>query len=124
MNKTLVIIEDDKDLSQLYKELIEYESSFQVELILDGQEALDKLEGLNPDAIMLDLHLPHVSGLDILNYIRENEILHDTPVVVASADMEGLEIAAIKANKVFMKPISLEHIGNIVDTFKALIGDS
>lgn len=117
MIKTLVIIEDDKYLSDLYREIFEIASPFHIEIIMDGQEAIDRLESLKPDAIMLDLHLPHVSGLDILDYIRANSLLKNIPVIVASADQASLQQAEDKALQVFKKPVSLENINTMIELF-------
>lgn len=62
-----------------------------VDVARDGQEALDRLhrgEGPLPDLVLLDLHLPKISGVDVLRAIRENEGSAGLPVVVLATKDE------------------------------------
>ncbi|MGB1288913.1 MAG: response regulator [Aggregatilineales bacterium] len=117
MTRDLLIVEDDKDLGALFKEIIEERGHFNVTLIEDGQVALDYLKSQSVDAVLLDLHLPHVSGLTILDFIRTTPHLSSTPVVVASADDTALKLAEEQADRVVMKPINFHHLDDIINFF-------
>ena len=80
-----LIIEDNSDLNALFSEALQ-ESGFITEGVLDGQEAALRLKEVEPQLILLDLHLPNVSGADLLVQIRQDPRLKDTFVIVASAD--------------------------------------
>jgi two-component system cell cycle response regulator DivK len=85
MTKPLVlIIEDEKNLADIFS--LALQSEFQVEVAEDGETALAQLSILTPTLVVLDMHLPHVSGHTILAHIRADERLSHTRVMLATAD--------------------------------------
>ena len=86
MNKPLAfVIEDDPDLSEIFAMTLR-SSGFETEVFQDGQAALNRLAGTPPAVILLDLHLPRVTGNTILQNIRANALFAKTSVIVATAD--------------------------------------
>ncbi|OQA71179.1 MAG: Alkaline phosphatase synthesis transcriptional regulatory protein PhoP [Parcubacteria group bacterium ADurb.Bin247] len=83
MKKTIFIIEDELMLADMYKEKMEM-AGFEVIQAFDAEEALKKIEGTNPDIILLDILLPRQSGIYFLERIREKEEFKETPVIAFS----------------------------------------
>lgn len=79
----ILVVEDDQFLSAAYKLKLEKEE-FIVSLAQDGQEALDMLQTLTPDLILLDLVMPIKDGFAVLSDLKESEKLRDIPVIIAS----------------------------------------
>lgn len=104
-NPLAFVIEDDEAHSELFSEALQ-KAGFQVEVIRDGQVALSRLADSVPNLVVLDLHLPHVTGTDILNYIRSDERMLKTRVVLASADPQTASFLRAKADLVLIKPVS------------------
>jgi CheY-like chemotaxis protein len=110
MNKPLaLVIEDDVDLSEIFSMTLRG-SGFETEMIRDGQLALDRLAGTVPAIILLDLHLPHVTGARILENIRANERFAKTSVIVASADARLAQEMHVQADLVLLKPVSIDQL--------------
>src|SRR5512142_3401766 len=107
-----LIIEDDQDLSFIFAEAMRA-AGFEPEIIRDGQVALDRLDGAAPSVILLDLHLPHVAGTDILKQIRAREHLKKVRVVVATADARLAEQTDRQADFVLIKPISFSLLRDL-----------
>lgn len=107
-----LIIEDDEDLSFIFAEAMRA-AGFEPEIIRDGQVALDRLDGAAPSVILLDLHLPHVAGTDILKQIRAREHLKKVRVVVATADARLAEQTDRQADFVLIKPISFSLLRDL-----------
>src|SRR5689334_10309619 len=85
MNKPLaLIIEDEFDLSEIYSKALQG-GGFETEIIRDGKAALSRLTGNPPALVILDLHLPHVEGADILQHIRANDAFKGTSVIITTA---------------------------------------
>jgi two-component system response regulator QseB len=78
----LLIIEDDKQLANVMREGL-IKRGFTVDISNTGVEGEEKALVNGYDAILLDLNLPDKDGLDILTYLREQELL--TPIVIISA---------------------------------------
>lgn len=106
MTKPLaLIIEDNEMLSSLFEEAF-IEAGYETETALDGQKASTRLQEITPYIILLDLHLPYVSGETLLTQIRTDSRLDDTRIIVASAD--GTWSAHLESDVDFVlnKPVS------------------
>lgn len=106
MSKPLAfIIEDDPRLSDVFSLALSM-SNFATETAQDGQTALTRLTEIIPAFIILDLHLPFVSGEEILRHIRIDERLKTVPVMLATADSRRADYLREQAEIVLLKPIS------------------
>jgi len=85
MAEEILVVEDDVDLQSLLEYTFENEG-FDVTGYDNGAEAWEYLEGGgHPSAIILDLMMPGVDGMDILRRYEESEDLADIPIVVLTA---------------------------------------
>ncbi|HFE66255.1 MAG TPA: response regulator transcription factor [Chloroflexi bacterium] len=100
-----LVIEDDENLSELFVMSMQA-AGFETEAVLDGQEALERLEEVAPDVVVLDLHLPRVSGETILKYIRGENRLANTRVMLATADGQAAHWLLDDSDIILLKPIS------------------
>ncbi len=110
MNKPLaLIIEDEDDLAEIYSVALQG-GGFETEVIRDGKAAIERLNGAPPDVVILDLHLPHVDGADILQKIRTKESFAKTAIMVTTADVQLAEDMHVKADLVLLKPVSVDQL--------------
>ena len=99
MKKNILLIEDDKDISELISYNLKKEN-FNVITAYDGEEALNLIKDNIIGLIILDLMLPSVSGIDLLKYIKRDEKTKNIPVIIETAKGEendivlGLELGA------------------------------
>jgi DNA-binding response OmpR family regulator len=107
--KFALIIEDEADLATIFSEALKA-GGFKTEIIQDGAVAIERLKEVEPIVVILDLHLPHVSGPDILRQIRADERLKDTRVLVATADASLAETLVDEADLVLLKPVSFAQL--------------
>ncbi len=111
-----LVIEDDVDLSTIFSEALKI-AGFETEIIRDGQAAVERLAEVVPNVVVLDLHLPHVAGTDILQQIRADSRLDDTRVIVATADASLAEVLEDDADLVLLKPISFLQLSTLASRF-------
>jgi CheY-like chemotaxis protein len=105
MSKPLaLVIEDDPEIAKILS--LSLKNEFEVESISDGQAAIRRLAQIVPVLIVLDLHLPEVSGMDIFERIRADARLERTKVIVCSADALRADVLRTQADLVLLKPIS------------------
>ncbi|MBI3290789.1 response regulator [Candidatus Falkowbacteria bacterium] len=92
--KTILLVEDDRDLLSLMNKKLKQEN-FNVLQAETGQQALDILAKQKPDLVLLDILLPDIDGLTVLNEIASKEETEDLPVIILSnlADQGSLEQA-------------------------------
>lgn len=110
MNKPLaLIVEDDPRLSDIFSETVQ-SAGYAIEVIGDGREALKRLTEAEPALVVLDLHLPHVMGQEVLVYIRQQERLRETRVMLATADAALAASLEKQSDLVLLKPISVVQL--------------
>lgn len=73
---------------------------------------------MRPDIVLLDLHLPGVSGTQILEHLRADEQLKSVPVVVITAYARDAESLPFEPDLVLMKPVNLEQLSNLVQRLR------
>lgn len=79
----LLLVEDDRHTADLYKLKLELDG-YAVEIAADGEEGLRYARELQPDLIFLDLGLPNLDGLSVLERIRQDPTTAKLPVVILS----------------------------------------
>ena len=68
---SVLLIEDDADISSMYSQRFALESGFTVRIANNGQEGLNLLKTFHPDIVLLDMMMPKMSGLETLQLIRK-----------------------------------------------------
>lgn len=111
-NPLALIIEDHTDAAAIFQQALRA-ADFEAEIVRSGDVALDRLAAVTPDMVLLDLNLPRVSGAEILHYIRSDERLSGTCVVVATAHPHLAEALQDEADLVLIKPVSFTQLRNL-----------
>ncbi len=112
-NSRVIVIEDNRDLAFIFAESARL-ASFQVDVVGDGAVALEHLQQMTPALIILDLHLPTISGLEVLHQIRADERLTCVPVIVTTADPILADIVRGQVSHVLLKPIDFTTLRQVV----------
>ena len=129
MLKPILLVEDDpSDLELTLMALDKSQLANEVIVARDGQEAIDYLrcEGEwstrnpgNPAVILLDLKLPKIDGMEVLETIRSNEALKPVPVVMLTSSREEQDLVrsyALGVNAYVVKPVEFsEFVQAIAD---------
>ncbi|MFO7982690.1 MAG: response regulator [Desulfuromonadales bacterium] len=125
MAATVLVVEDHDKFAALLQSLLE-RNGFNVELAEDGVEALSAVARRRPDAVLLDLRLPRLSGIEVLKKIRKASGSRDLPVIVLSGAYRGEENAraalSMGASAFLEKPCKSEELLRTLRS--ALGGDS
>jgi CheY-like chemotaxis protein len=80
---TVLFVEDDASVAQMYRLKLELDG-YTVEVAGDGLLALEKARTLHPDIIFLDIRLPKLDGLSVLEALRADRSTAPIPVVILS----------------------------------------
>ncbi len=106
----LLIAEDEKNLNRILARHLE-DSGYTVDTCFDGAEALDYISMADYDAIILDIMMPQVDGLEVLKQIREKHL--DVPVLFLTArDSVADRVAGLDlgADDYLTKPFAFEEL--------------
>jgi len=112
----VLIIDDDEEVSQLHAEALKSDGMEAV-TISDPMQTLDKISEFNPELILLDMHMPECSGLDVAMIIRQDSQYNKTPIVFLSAEQDvSLHMLSIKygSDDFISKPANLDYLKRIV----------
>ena len=99
-----LIIEDDYKTADIFANVLQL-AEFETEIFTDGRTALARLETSRPAMVILDLHLPLISGRRLLSQIRTEDSLTETKVIVITADAALAETIQAEADLVLLKPV-------------------
>ena len=117
----VIIVDDHPMVAEGIEAILEtYDDLDVIGVLKNGQEAIDKVEELNPDVILLDLNMPGVNGLSATEIILEKRpetrililSMHDTPEYISTALNHG-------ARGYVLKDVPTEEIKTAIDTVMA-----
>jgi CheY-like chemotaxis protein len=83
--QTVLIVDDDPSIAETFSRLLQLEG-FTVYTALDPEGGLEVAADTHPDAILLDLQMPILTGLQFLQRLRQNPALRHTPVTIVTGD--------------------------------------
>lgn len=107
-----LILEDDPKLAELYETVLK-QCQYNTTVIESGREAQKKLQTLTPALIILDIHLPYVSGTDILEQIQSDQRLQQTTTIVLTADLYTAKDLEGKVEHVLLKTHGINRLREI-----------
>jgi CheY-like chemotaxis protein len=105
----VLVVEDDVEIAEVVGEALEFVGCH----VLRATNGLSALEMLSEDpgfhVVLLDLMMPVMNGLEVLQHLRSDDRLRSIPVVVMSAN-RGYEAADLGVKQILRKPFSLDHL--------------
>ena len=114
---TILIVEDEPDTAEMFAEMMRL-SGYRVLKTFGGAAAMGLLQKEHLDAVVLDLMMPDVSGLEVLRFLRRDPRLANIPVIVVSAKglpsdiKDGLDAGA---SMYLTKPVSFLDLKKAVE---------
>lgn len=82
--KTIIVIEDEQEAAEMFAEMMRV-SGFRVLKATSSAPGMKLIASEQPDAVVLDIMMPDISGLDVLRFMRSDPQLAKIPVIVVSA---------------------------------------
>lgn len=77
----ILIVEDDPLMSRMYQKIFKFEG-FEVDLAHDGEEGLDKVRKNKPTLVLLDIMMPKMNGLEVLEKMKLDPEIKTIPVIM------------------------------------------
>ncbi|MCK5296853.1 MAG: sigma-54-dependent Fis family transcriptional regulator [Alphaproteobacteria bacterium] len=110
----ILIVEDEPDLIEIYSEFLKKEGYY-IEHVSTGKEAIAKLEETPPQIVLLDVGLPDMNGMEVLEYIKKHE-LPSYVIVNTGSSSVNLAVDAMRngAYDFTVKTSSLHRVGVII----------
>ena len=114
--KKIVIVEDEPAAADLFEEMLRI-NHYEVIKTHNGGNALTVIQTEMPDAVLLDIMMPDISGIDVLRFMRREPGLEQIPVVIVSAKALPSDIRAgmeAGATAYLTKPVGLDELRQTV----------
>jgi len=109
----VLIVDDEKALVELIASVVE-DLGHQALCAYDGSEALKLAQSEKPQIIFCDIMMPVMTGYELLDQVRQDNVLATTPVVMMSAAKID-RIRAASANGYMPKPFDLDKIADYIN---------
>jgi len=116
--KKIIIVEDQPAAADLFEEMLTTKGQYEVIKIHSSTGALSVIQAEQPDAVLLDIMMPDVSGLEVLRFMRREPALQQIPVVIVSAKTLPVDIRAgmqAGATAYLTKPVDRERLCDTVE---------
>ncbi len=111
MKKTILIVEDDKDLRGIYKEILEL-YDYNVHIAVNGLEGVEKFKQKKPSLVIMDAAMPILDGYKAFKQIKEIDNNANVIIVTGFSDNEPRSKEAIKLGliKIISKPLGVDEL--------------
>ena len=122
MTKRVLVVEDNELNLKLFCDLLKA-PGFEAEPIRDAREALDRARAIRRNLIIMDIQMPHISGLELIEAVRRDVVLRPTPIMAVTAyagkgDEDRIREAG--ADAFVSKPITLARFMQSIDELSDL----
>ena len=117
----ILLVEDDPLIQEMYATIFNLRG-FDVELANDGAQGLDKAEITKPDVILLDVMMPVMNGMQMLEKLKADSVLKKIPVVMLSNIADDEDIHAALDRGAIKYIIKSEHVPQeVADMVKEIL---
>jgi CheY-like chemotaxis protein len=107
--KTILVVEDEFDVQQVVADVLRDEG-YEVSVCGTGAEALRRLSESRPDVVLLDVMLPVISGIQVLEVMRKTPGLDQVPVILMSEAIPRSAAPFLSWQLFLKKPFRLEQL--------------
>lgn len=121
MKKTVLVVEDDKDLLMIYKEILEM-NKFNVHTAENGQEGVEKFKEVQPSLVIMDGDMPVLDGYEAFNQIKELDNNANVVIITGMSEYEKKNQEAIKKGliKVIAKPLGVDQLIDLAQKYSEI----
>jgi len=121
--KKILIVDDERTLVEILKNKFN-KSGFQIVVAYDGEEGLKKIKEEKPDLVLLDVVMPKMDGITMLQVLRQGKLNQDTPVILlTNLDDAGRVAEAAKLGVYDFLVKADWHIDDVVKKVREKIGE-
>jgi two-component system cell cycle response regulator DivK len=117
--KKILVVEDNELNLKLFRDLLEA-NNFEVIENRDGKRVLELTQTEKPDIILMDIQLPDISGMDLIERIKADELLKKIPIIAVTAfamQEDKDNILNSGAEEYISKPISITKFLEVINKY-------
>ncbi|HEY1349453.1 MAG TPA: response regulator [Ktedonobacteraceae bacterium] len=120
-NRLIAIVEDDAELLDLFRDILERDGRWRLHFFSDGQDAMDHLPELGAHLILLDVGLPNLDGVSLYRILRGHNSTRNTPIILITGSYDWeLQRMGLQTGLLLRKPFRLQELLFMI---QAILGD-
>jgi len=111
--RKILLVEDEKDIREMLKKVLEIYGRYTVIMAEDGKEAIKQANITKPDLILMDIKMPEMDGLEALKILKETSTTVAIPVIMVTACSEDLcraEAGRLYDEDYITKPVKIDDL--------------
>ena len=112
----ILIVDDEKEIVELLRDRF-IVKGHSVNTAYDGKKALELIKSNSYDLVFLDHNMPGLTGLELLRYIKQNNLKSKTVIVTGYEEMNEFFMKGRGADEYLTKPVKIKDIDDIVDKY-------
>lgn len=116
--KKILIIDDEEDFGKMVKMNLEDSGEYEVKAENKGQNGLNTVKKFKPDLILLDIMMPKIDGLNVLEDLKKDKATSSVPVVLLTAvktDEIKLKAAQLYGEDYLEKPVTTQKLKDTIE---------
>src|SRR5216684_4570599 len=107
----ILIVDDEASFTTLLKDELEQAGPYKVDLAFDGAEAINLIQKVLYDVVLLDMKMPRVSGKEVLVFVQEHSPSSQVIILSQYADLKmAVETTKLGAYEVLSKPYDIDQV--------------
>ncbi|HET8846562.1 MAG TPA: response regulator [Ktedonobacteraceae bacterium] len=120
-SRLIAIVEDDAQLIELFRDVLERDGHWRLHFFCDGQDAMDHLPDLGAHLILLDVGLPNLDGVSLYKILRGHSNTRNTPIIVITGSYDWeLQRMGLQTGLLLRKPFRIQELLFMI---QAVLGD-
>ena len=120
-DRLIAVVEDDAELINLFRTILEREGRWRLRFFSDGQDAMDHLPELGAHLILLDVGLPNLDGVSLYRILRGHNNTKNTPIILITGSYDWeLQRMGLQTGLLLRKPFRLQELLFMI---QAVLGD-
>ena len=112
---TAIIVDDEKDVSELFSDLIELRCIKIVGLGFTGFHAISLVNEKKPDVVFLNIHMPELNGVEALKEIKKNYPKTHVVMITSDVSVDVKKLSQYGAIATLFKPFDMQKIMQVID---------
>ena len=112
----ILIVDDEKEIVELLKDRV-IAKGHSVNTAYDGKEAMELIKSNSYDLIFLDHNMPGLTGLELLRYVKQNNLKPKIAIITAYEEIDEFFMKRLGADEYLTKPVKMKDIDDIIDKY-------
>jgi CheY-like chemotaxis protein len=117
--RRIVAIDDSKMILGIYRSML-HALGYEPFIFMEPEQAVEEVKKLRPDAVLTDLNMPGITGIEVTRRLRQSFTSEELPIIMVTTQNESQDNESAKAagiNEIIHKPFTKDDIGSVLERY-------